>query len=85
MRRAARRLGLGLGLLAAAGAGLAGCAKDQAQSLRALRDEACACKTKECAAGVGRRLAKRAVEGELDETTARLAMEASGCLATFGE
>lgn len=66
-------------------AGMGGCAKDQTQGLRALRDEACACKSKACAAEVGARLSKAAVEGELDESRARLAIEAGTCLAAFGE
>lgn len=53
--------------------------------MREIKESACGCKSKECAADVGARLAKAAVESELDESKAKLAIEASTCLATFGE
>jgi hypothetical protein len=61
------------------------CSKDGASQLRELRDEACACKTRECAAAVGGKLAKLAVDSELDEARAKLAIEATTCLAAHGE
>ena len=65
--------------------GAAACAKDGAAEMREIKESACGCKSKECAADVGARLAKAAVESELDESKAKLAIEASTCLATFGE
>jgi hypothetical protein len=64
---------------------LAGCARSQTEVLRELKDEACACKTQPCAAELGARIAKAAVDAELDEAQGKLAMEASVCLAAFGE
>ncbi len=63
----------------------AACSKDKADQLRELRDEACACKSRECAAAVGGKLAKLAIDSDLDEPRARLAIEASSCLAAHGE
>ena len=65
--------------------GGAACSKDGASQLRDLRDEACACKTRQCAAAVGGKLAKLAVDSELDEARAKLAIEATTCLAAHGE
>ena len=64
---------------------LAGCAKSQRDVLRELKAEACACKSQPCAAEVGARLAKAVVDAELDEAQGVLAVEASACLAAFGE
>lgn len=63
----------------------AACSKDKADQLRELRDEACACKSRECAAAVGAKLAKLAIDSDLDEPRAKLAIEASTCLAAHGE
>lgn len=63
----------------------AACAKSPHSELRELKDQACACKNKACAVEVGGKLAKVAAERELGEAEAKIAIEASTCLAALGE
>lgn len=87
MKRARPALLMPVALTAMIAMALSGaaCSKDKADQLRELRDEACACKTRECAAAVGGKLAKLAIDSDLDEARAKLAIEASTCLAAHGE
>lgn len=67
------------------GAVSAACAKSPHSELRELKEQACACKNKACAVEVGGKLAKVAAERELGEAEAKIAIEASTCLAALGE
>ncbi len=77
----ARRSAWALALLSCAVA--AACSKSADAELRALKDEACACKSKACAVEVGGKLTQAAAAREFGE--AKVAMEASACLAALGE
>jgi hypothetical protein len=72
-------------LVAAGISGAAACAKDRNVELRELKEAACDCKSRACAAEVGSKLARFAVDSDLDEQQAKLAFEATTCLAALGE
>ena len=54
-------------------------------ALQTLKEQACACQDVPCARRIGQRISEKVLSTDLDEASARLAAEATRCLARLGE